>query len=504
MKSQNPSSSNNLSMNPQLQAFQAAMALHQKGDLVEAKTLYERILEKDPLYFDALHLMGVIHHQNGELAKAQTFFERAMDVRSDFAPRHSHYGLTLKKMNRLKEALDFFNRAISLDSNLSSAHNNRGNVLQDLGEFEAALISYQRAIAIDPSYFPAYVSSGAVLHGLRRFDEALAAYDKVLEANPHHPDARYNKALALLLLGRFEEGLRFYEARKKLGAWTVKLFPENKLWNGDFSNKNKKLLIYGEQGLGDTLQFMRYAHLLAEMGFNVLFAPQKSLKALAASLGSTMEIVDIDDASIQFDCHCPLLSLPLAFNTSLQTIPNATPYITSDKDHVAKWRARIGDHGFKIGICWQGGNSSIDLGRSFALSHFQSISEISDVRLISLHKGEGESQLKNLPDGMVVETLGSDFDSGPHAFIDTAAVMKCCDLVITSDTAIAHLAGVLGVKTWVALKYVPDWRWFLDREDSPWYPTMRLFRQRSAGDWGGVFEAIKSRLLDDMKNSSVR
>jgi hypothetical protein len=190
--------------------------------------------------------------------------------------------------------------------------------------------------------------------------------------------------------------------------------------------------------------------------------------------------------------------LPLAFNTTLETIPRHGPYLTAEESLVAKWRARIGWEGFRIGICWQGSRNKIDIGRSFPLSLFEGIAGIAHVRLISLHRGEGEEQVGALPAGMSVETLGDDFDSGPDSFLDTAAVMKCCDLVITSDTAVAHLAGALGVRTWVALKYVPDWRWMLDREDSPWYPTMRLFRQASDGDWRGVFDAIEQALRDDI------
>jgi hypothetical protein len=240
------------------------------------------------------------------------------------------------------------------------------------------------------------------------------------------------------------------------------------------------------------------------MGARVLFAPQAALRKLASRLAPACEIVDVADVSLQFDYHCQLLSLPLALKTDLHTIPKAVPYLSAEPDLVTKWKARIGEAGFKIGICWQGSSAKIDAGRSFPLRQFEVLSQIPGVRLISLHRGDGEAQLAEAPVGMVVETPGEDFDSGPDAFLDAAAVMACCDLVITSDTAIAHLAGALGVKTWVALKRIPDWRWMLERDDSPWYPTMRLFRQNAEDDWQGVFAAIKLALLEAFGHGDAR
>jgi hypothetical protein len=221
-----------------------------------------------------------------------------------------------------------------------------------------------------------------------------------------------------------------------------------------------------------------------------------------SSLSPFCRIVDVNDAFLRFDCHCPLLSLPLAFRTGQETIPRQIPYLAAEPDRISQWKARIGPEGFKIGICWQGGTAGIDIGRSFPLRCFENLSRIPGVRLIGLHKGKGEAQLGDLPEGMVVESFGEELDSGPDAFIDTAAVMTCCDLVISSDTSIAHLAGSLGIKTWMALKYVPEWRWQLDREDSPWYPSMRLFRQERFHDWDGVFQRIGNALLGEIERNS--
>jgi hypothetical protein len=273
------------------------------------------------------------------------------------------------------------------------------------------------------------------------------------------------------------------------------------LWLGSEAVSGRRILIHWEQGLGDTVQFCRYVRLLEEAGAKVLFAPQQRLRRLMGSLSPTIELVDENDSTLAFDFHCPLLSLPLAFKTELTSVPGRTPYLGAEEGLVSRWRERIGNAGFKIGICWQGATSKIDAGRSFPVSAFEAIARLPGVRLISLHRGSGEAQLQSLPEGMKVETLGAEFDAGPDAFVDSAAVMKCCDLVITSDTAVAHLAGALAVPVWIALKQVPDWRWMLDRADSPWYPTARLFRQQVRDDWSAVFADIQTHLVELLKTN---
>jgi hypothetical protein len=211
-------------------------------------------------------------------------------------------------------------------------------------------------------------------------------------------------------------------------------------------------------------------------------------------LAAGIEIVDPADPPRGCDLRIPLLSLPLALGTTRETIPAGVPYLRAEESRVDRWRRRLAGDGLRVGVCWQGNRSPIDRGRSFPLVELSALSRVPGVRLISLQKGEGLAQLAGLPDGLSVETLGDDFDAGPDAFLDSAGAMTLCDLVVTSDTAIAHLAGALGITTWVALKAVPDWRWLLERSDSPWYPTLRLFRQTSRGEWGPVFQAIAAEL----------
>ena len=508
--------------------LQRAVLLHQEGHLSAAKKLYSQVLKTSPENFDALHLLGALAFQNRSLHEAIAFFERALKINPHFAPLQFNLGNALKELGEFGKAIQIYDKAISIHPDYPEAFNNRGVTLQNLKKLHEALASYERAIAVQPKYAEAFYNRGIVLKELNRldeavesygraisirpdyaeafynrgialkelnrFDEALASYDKAISVQPDYADACWNKGLLNLLLGRLQEGFSLYEARKlKSEPSGARTYPKP-LWLGEDDLAGKTILIHWEQGLGDTIQFCRYVLLLAKMGAKVLFAPQTSLKRLMSALATVCALVDATDPHLEFDHHCPLLSLPLAFKTDLATIPSQSPYLQADPDLILKWRQALGENGFKIGICWQGSAGKVDAGRSFPLRQFAALSGVPGIRLISLHKGEGEGQLHDLPEGMVVETLGSDFDSGPDAFTDTAAVMKCCDLVITSDTAVAHLAGALGIKTWVALKYVPDWRWLLDREDSPWYPTMRLFRQKSIGDWDGVFADIREAL----------
>jgi hypothetical protein len=262
-------------------------------------------------------------------------------------------------------------------------------------------------------------------------------------------------------------------------------------------------LVYAEQGLGDTLQFCRYATLLRARGAQVVLAVQDGLRRLLQSLGAGVEVVGFGDIRGEFDWQCPLLSLPRIFATTEDAIPSSVPYLEADLAAVSAWRQRLGDHGKLIGIRWQGSTGRADAGRSFSLQHFESLARIPGVRLINLQKGPGSEQLHELSTNWV-EDLGADFEpGGPDAFLDVAAVMQSLDFVITSDTSIAHLAGALGRPTWVVLKQVPDWRWMLNRDDSPWYPTMKLFRQRRQGDWEEVFirmqREIEAQVLQEAR-----
>jgi hypothetical protein len=265
-------------------------------------------------------------------------------------------------------------------------------------------------------------------------------------------------------------------------------------WNGE-ELEGRRLLIFSEQGAGDVVLFARYLPLMAQKGCQITFQTSEKLARILRPLTRGMEVISTSSTGQKFDFQCPLMSLPYRLKTDLASIPTSIPYLRAEDAVVARWRNRIGEEGFKIGIAWQGNpQAANDQKRSIALRQYLALARIPGVRIISLQKVHGLDQLAGLPEGVTIETLGEDFDSGPDAFVDTAAVMNNLDLVITSDTSIAHLAGALGRPTWVALQYVPHWMWMLDREDSPWYPTMRLFRQTERDNWQPVFARMGNEL----------
>ena len=467
------------------------------GQPAQAEASYRRAIELRPSAGTHLELGKLLLAQD-RLDEAVGHFRCAIAARPAFADAHGALGAALRRLDRLDEAEGCFREAVTLDPGSTTCHYNLGNFLRDVDRLVESEAAYRRALELDPANRLAMNNLSETLMERGRFAEALDLLRSAIERHPDYATARWNKSLVDLRLGNFAEGWRGYEWR-----WRYEGFPTPRrdlprpLWLGDAPVDGKTVAVPWEQGLGDTIQFCRYLPLLEARGARVLFAPQRPLRRLMKSLPGKVELVDLDDlleGRAAFDCQVPLISLPLAFGTAGDSIPNAVPYLRAEPERVQRWRDRIGGHGFRIGICWQGNTGTFDRGRSFPVASLAGIARLPGIRLINLHKGAGLGQLASLPDGLRVEMPGDDFDAGPDAFVDTAAVMAHCDLVITSDTAVAHLAGALGVRTWVALKFVPDWRWQEHRTDSPWYPTVRLFRQRSRGEWQPVFAEIEAEL----------
>ena len=480
--------------------YNLAYALNLAGKHQEAAGHYEVVLRNAPHHLNAQLNYANTLNTLGRHADAVASYDKIISSIPNSAPAYVNRGTALKELRRLKEAVADYDKAVALAPDYAEAYSNRGIALHELRRFDEALENYQKAIKLKPRYVEANINRGITLHQLKRFDAALESYDAALAIAPDDSYAIFSRSLTNLLRGNFDLGWREYEWRKNNADYVSSRSCQEPLWLGAAEIAGKRILVHFEQGLGDTIQFCRYVRLLQRRGADVLFAPQAALKALMRSLGDDIKLVDVDDQSLRFDYHCPLLSLPLAFKTDRDSIPGDAPYLVADPERRKFWCKKIGDRSFKIGICWQSAPSKIDRGRSFGVEEFFGISQMEGVRLINLHKGEGEAQLSRLPAGMKVEKL-EEFDAGPDAFLDTAAVMESLDLVITCDTAIAHLAGALGRPTWVALQYVPDWRWLLDRNDSPWYPTIRLFRQQSLGDWEGVFSEIQLALTERMQSA---
>jgi hypothetical protein len=410
----------------------------------------------------------------------------------------------LRDQEHWNEALECYERAIAIRPDFVQAHINRANTLRVQGRLEEALSSFESAIAFAPDFADSHVGKGNVLKDLLRLPDALASYDHAIALHPGCADAYWNKSYCSLLLGDFGTGWPLYEWRKKkTGAprYPFHLQPE---WTGRQDLGGKTLLIYAEQGLGDTIQFCRYARLARERGARVILVVQPALVRLLTSLGRGIEITPPRPDIHEFDYYIPLLSMPGASQTTLSDCPSTTPYLQAEPDRIALWRDRIGTEGLKIGICWQGNRrTDIDMGRSIPLHHFERLAQIRGIRLISLQKCDEGEQSDALQPGMKIESPGPDFDAGPDAFLDTAAVMEHLDLIITSDTAVAHLAGALDRPVWTLLPFSPDWRWLLQRSDSPWYPSMRLFRQARRNDWAGVFAVIAALIEQEMVGTSV-
>jgi len=467
--------------------------LHNLGRFEESLQSLDRAIALNPNYFQAHTNRGYVLHSLKRLEESVTSYKQAIALRPDYPEAYNNLGNVFHESKHLDEALIALDRAIALRRDYALAFYNRANVLRDMGRCDEALSSFDRAIAVNPNYAEAVNNRALLLHDLGRFDEALTGYDRAIALKPRYVIALNNRAQTRLLLGKFDEGWRDYEARLELKDQGR---PELNLphWKGE-SLKGRNILIHGEQGLGDVIQFCRYVPLLAEREADarVTLAVRPNLIGLLQRLKGNFQLLSSPGPDDRFELQCALLSLPLRFGTDLTTIPAATPYLSADPAPVARWRQKIGTGGFRIGICWHA-RPVVNPGRSFPLQELYRLASIPGVRLISLQKGDGIDQLSAVPVGICVETLGEDFDNGPDAFVDTAAVMENLDLVISCDTSIAHLAGALGKPALLALKYVPDWRWLTGRNDSPWYPKLRLYRQRAADDWRPVFDEIAAEV----------
>lgn len=406
------------------------------------------------------------------------------------AEAHYQRGNALLRDGRPEDALADFDAAIAGNPQHFQAFNNRGNALRILDRIEDAIASYDGAIALKPDLALVHHNRANALQDLGRFAEAFDAYNRAIELRPGFHGAFRGRGTLNLLLGRMREGFADFEHRLQTVDATLHVRLHHvPYWQGE-DLTGKSILVYGDGAFGDLLQFCRYLPLLIRAGAQVtLIVPASFRKILEPVLGevrviSTVEHIDHPDV------RCELMSLPFFFNTDLSSIP---PCIDLRPSPPRKPWLADPNGSLNVGICWQGNPArDIDRGRSIPLIEFHPLSQISGIRLISLQKLHGLEQLRNLPSDMPVETF--DFDAGADAFVDTAAVMAELDLVVTSDTAVAHLSAALGRPTWIALKFVPEWRWMLGRNDSPWYPTVRLFRQRELYRWAPVFEDIAGAL----------
>jgi Flp pilus assembly protein TadD len=433
-------------------------------------------------------------HQQGRVTEAEAVYRGVLERAPHDANAWCYLGIALHDQRNYHQAVEAYRRALTLNPQFPIALNNLGNTLRYVGEVDQADRCFQQALDLKPDYFNAYKNRGT-LHAWNGSPElALRFYSKALELNPNDAELHRNLGVINLLQGRFAAGWKEYRWRWQVGDLTRPV--SLPVWDGS-DPRGKSILLTAEQGLGDTLHFVRFAQILRERGARTMVYAQAPLMALLQNSANLGPFYPNNLGLTQtFDWQCSLIDAADLLQVDLQTIPSMSGYIQPAKQLVDYWnRAYPKVPGtFRVGIAWQGNRDhQADMFRSIPLREFAPLSEIAGVQLVSFQQGFGTEQIKDWT-GRPLMILPENLDKSSGAFMDTAAIMQNLDLVITSDTSIAHLAGALGIPTWIALNYVPDWRWLTNRDDSPWYPSVRLFRQPSTGDWSRVFRQIAVEL----------
>jgi tetratricopeptide (TPR) repeat protein len=498
----------------------------ENGDLAKAERLYGEYLQQQPNSFDALHGLGQIHYRRGRLDTALTCFQEALKcdlsraegfaglglaflALRDFARALTSYeqglrlapddadllngrGVALLELRRPHAALACFDRLLTASPDHADACGNRANALLRLNRLEEAVAAYDRALALAPKNAPLLANRAAALRRLDRPDEALKNALDALAINPDFAHARFVEAVARLSLGDFAAGWRAYESRWHVG-WLASQRRDYgaPLWLGKESLDGKTILLHAEQGLGDTIQFARYAPFLAGQGATVVLEVQEPLVRPLSNLRGVAKIVARKEPLPHCDFHCPLLSLPLACGTTVETIPAHVPYLMPPQSDVARWHARLPRQRPLVGLVWSGERShDNDLNRSIAFEMLLPLLDCPEIAFVSLqHEVRDEDRAVLEARGDVVR-IGGEF----RDFADTAAAIAALDVVISVDTAVAHLAGAIGKPLFLLLPYAPDFRWLRGRDDSPWYPGARLFRQPQFGDWSGAIARLRRDL----------
>ncbi len=400
-------------------------------------------------------------------------------------------GLAQAALDQPELALAEFDAALASAPGHPAAHYNRGVALIKLGRYEEAVAANDAALAVEPGHLNAWLNRGKALAQLNRYDEAIASYVRVLAIRKDHPDAHFNQALALLTQDEYQRGFIEYEWRWRRTGMAPQKSRGKPLWLGEYPLARKAVLLHAEQGLGDTIQFARYVPALVAAGAQVVLEVQPELKALMARLDGAPRVIARGEAPPPFDAHCPLGSLPLALKTEPDTVPARIPYLSADGARLAKWSAEMGAlPAPRIALAWSGNpNHDNDRNRSIALRRLVRFFEASPASFVSVQRDlRGDDAPVLAASG--ITHVGSELED----FTDTAAVLALCDLVVTVDSAVVHLAGAMGRPVFVLIPFAPDWRWTLSGESTPWYPTARLFRQTKPGDWDDVLSRVAAAL----------
>ena len=463
----------------------------------EALECYEKALKIKPDFTNALNNQGNCFQNLNRFEEALECYKKALSIKPNYIDALNNLGNCLKVLNRFEEAIESYKKALKIKPDFKDVLNNKGVCLKKLDRFEEALECYEKALKIKPDFFEALNNKGTCLTELYRYDEALSCFKKVLEIKPNFADTIWNISKIQLVNGNFNEGWKSYEWRKKTSSLgkNYKTYNKDINWLGDKDLNNKTILISYEQGLGDYLLYARYLPMIKKLGAKIILDTPKFIKPMIDSMNfdytHTEELKKID-----FDFHCSIASLPCAFKTSVETIPCKIPYLFTPKEKKEFWKKEFEDNSnIKIGLKWAGNKlHQDDRKRSMPLKKFKPLFDLPyDFHSLEIEYNKDDEKLLN-----EIPNLNCHKNQIP-GLDNTAGLMESMDLVITVDTGINHLCGAIGKPFWILLSHVPDFRWFLDCNNSPWFPTAKLYRQTSRGDWDAVINRIKKDLLS-LKN----
>jgi tetratricopeptide (TPR) repeat protein len=477
------------------------LILQDEGKFDDAIQCCQKAIGLNPDLPDTYINLGNASKEKKQFGDAVQYYQKALQLNPGRVDVYINLGIALQKVERFDEAIIYCQKALEMDPDNADMYYNLGIAFQEKGRLDEAITCYRRASQLNPDDAEVYNNLAFALQENRQPYEAIPYYQKALQLDPAYATAHWNTSLALLLTGNFREGWREYEWRWKTeyltSSWRDFKQP---LWDGSDIN-GRTILLHAEQGFGDTIQFIRYAPLVARHGAKIIFECPKELVSLLQKIEGIDKIVARGEELPEFDVQCPLLSLPLVFDTTLDTIPAKIPYIASDTLLIKRWKEKIrnANSKIKIGLAWAGNPGfKQNRYRNCPLEKFSPLLRLHGAAFYSLQKGEEAKEAKNLSNDMKIVDYTDEF----RDFSDTAAFIHNLDLIISVDTAVAHLAGALGKSVWTLLPFSPEWRWLLDREDSPWYPSMKLFRQPLMGDWGSVMKQVAAELqkIIDMKS----
>lgn len=510
--------------------YNLGVALKEQGKLEQAVASYRRAIAIRPDNADVHYNLGNALKDQGKFDAALNSYRAALNIRPDFSQAHCNLGYAQQQLKKLDDAVVSFQNALAINPDYAEALSNLGLARHDLGQLDAAVENYRAALVISPEFVEVHSNLGLALQGLGKLDEAMSSYYKALAIDPEHAQAHNNLGLAFQEMGMLDNALDCYkralsivaqsaEAHNNIGmlqlltgdfingwknyAWRWKtkdgtLRPrtyDQPAWDGSPLD-GKTIFIYPEQGLGDVIQFARYLPLIKAQGAHVIFEVPKPLHRLFEGSGLADALVNKEDR-LRFDCHAPLLDLPQLLNTTLDTIPGDDAFPQARGELIEQWSKRFQPgHNIRLGVVWAGNpDHKNDRNRSIDGKLFQLLAEIPGVSLYSLQVGRNGEATRLFDDKII------DLAQHLSDFADTAAAISHLDLVVSTDTSVAHLAAALGKPTWTLLPFMPDWRWLLNRDDTPWYPSMRLFRQVERGDWNGVLQRVGEALVEQIGSS---